>query len=441
MASNQDFIVKNGLTIGSSQVIAANGQWVGVSTGLIGPQGPQGVAGPQGAQGPTGAQGPAGPTGAQGPTGGTGPTGPQGAQGPAGGTGPTGPQGAQGAQGGAGPTGPQGAQGAQGPTGATGPTGPQGATGGNAGNDTYVAWGQLEAHSTYTNFNSSVNYWGFTYVQGSTNAPNSTASQWYRGRFSLGSQYGKNYGGSDYWLELAWPRDNPTTAGHMWRRVGEGGTPGSWSQVGANIIGTGSATSDYRAPIFYDSNNTGYYIDPASTTSIRTVGDWRSDSSTWTGEFSGKIQYHSSHWYIQAADLFIYRNSGGSNVFTINQSGTATASGNITANSDRKLKTNIKTIQNALDMVSRMRGVYFDWIKSGQQSIGVIAQEVQEVIPELVLENIIKNPPSFPGEEMPEDIVLSVDYGKITSVLIEAIKEQQTQIEEQNKRIAFLENK
>jgi len=48
LASNQDFIVKNGLTIGSSQVIAANGRWVGANTGLIGPQGPQGPQGPEG---------------------------------------------------------------------------------------------------------------------------------------------------------------------------------------------------------------------------------------------------------------------------------------------------------------------------------------------------------------------------------------------------------
>jgi hypothetical protein len=104
--------------------------------------------------------------------------------------------------------------------------------------------------------------------------------------------------------------------------------------------------------------------------------------------------------------------------------------GNITAYSDIRLKTNIKTIQNALSIVSKMRGVYFDWIENGNQSIGLIAQEVQEVIPELVLESVVKNPPSFPGEETPEKTILSVDYGKITSILIEAIKEQQIQIEE-----------
>ena len=54
MASNQDFIIKNGLTIGSSQVIAANGRWVGANTGLVGPQGATGPAGSNGATGPQG---------------------------------------------------------------------------------------------------------------------------------------------------------------------------------------------------------------------------------------------------------------------------------------------------------------------------------------------------------------------------------------------------
>jgi hypothetical protein len=92
-----------------------------------------------------------------------------------------------------------------------------------------------------------------------------------------------------------------------------------------------SAAGSFRAPIFYDSNNTGYYLDPNSTTSLRTVGSWRSDSSTWDGEFSGKMQYHGNNWYIQAADLFIYRNSGGSNVFTITQSGVTSASADFRA--------------------------------------------------------------------------------------------------------------
>jgi hypothetical protein len=85
------------------------------------------------------------------------------------------------------------------------------------------------------------------------------------------------------------------------------------------------------SPLYYDYNNSGYYLDPTSTTALRTVGSWRADAAAWDGEFSGKIQYHSNHWYIQAADLFIYRNAGGSNVFTINQSGTAIANADMRA--------------------------------------------------------------------------------------------------------------
>jgi hypothetical protein len=68
-----------------------------------------------------------------------------------------------------------------------------------------------------------------------------------------------------------------------------------------------------RAPIFYDYDNTGYYLDPNSTTAIRTVGSWRADSSSWDGEFAGKIQYHSSHWYFQSADQWIFRDASGNN--------------------------------------------------------------------------------------------------------------------------------
>lgn len=70
-------IFAHSLTIGSTQVIDANGNWVGNPTGLVGPMGPQGPQGPQGA---TGAQGPQGPQGVAGPTGPQGPIGPAGAQ-------------------------------------------------------------------------------------------------------------------------------------------------------------------------------------------------------------------------------------------------------------------------------------------------------------------------------------------------------------------------
>ena len=94
------------------------------------------------------------------------------------------------------------------------------------------------------------------------------------------------------------------------------------------------------------------------------------------------------------------------------------------AGSDKRLKKNIKTYDGALDKVLKMRAVNFNWranefpsrhYKNSNQ-IGVIAQEVEKVIPELV-------------NEGPEGYK-SVDYSKMSAVLIEAIKEQQKQIEE-----------
>lgn len=120
MATNSNFIIKNGLTVGDTPVIAANGAWIGIATNLIGATGPQGATGLTGATGPQGLTGPTGPTGATGLTGSTGPEGP---------TGPIGPTGATGLQGATGPAGPQGATGVTGPTGPVGSTGIQGATG------------------------------------------------------------------------------------------------------------------------------------------------------------------------------------------------------------------------------------------------------------------------------------------------------------------------
>jgi len=96
--------------------------------------------------------------------------------------------------------------------------------------------------------------------------------------------------------------------------------------------------------------------------------------------------------------------------------GAITASGDITAFSDARVKENVETIPNALEKVTALRGVNFNKIGEEKRSTGVIAQEVKEVLPEVIHEN--------------EDGMLSVAYGNITGVLIEAIKEQQKQIDE-----------
>jgi len=84
--------------------------------------------------------------------------------------------------------------------------------------------------------------------------------------------------------------------------------------------------------------------------------------------------------------------------------------------SDKRLKKNIKTIKTPLNTVQELRGVTFQWKKSGKDSIGVIAQEVEEIIPQVV--------------EIDGNGNKTVSYGSMVGLLIEAIKEQQEQINE-----------
>jgi hypothetical protein len=225
--------------------------------------------------------------------------------------------------------------------------------------------------------------------------------------------------------------------GIAWSHPNAGGIAANLNTHGALITENGSflaaisgsirCRDDMRAPIFYDSNNTGYYVDPNSSTSLRTAGAWVSDHAGWTGE-QNKIQWHSNNLYIQntaGGALAIFRGAGGAEKANIDASGNFTASGNITAYSDRRLKENIETIPNAISLVQRLRGVTFDWIADKKHSYGLIAQEVEEVIPELIHET--ENGTADGDVKMK---IKSVDYSKMVSVLIEAIKEQQLQIEE-----------
>ena len=91
------------------------------------------------------------------------------------------------------------------------------------------------------------------------------------------------------------------------------------------------------------------------------------------------------------------------------------ASGDVIAFSDISLKENIKTIDNSLEKVNKLRGVEFNKIGEDKKSIGVIAQEIEKILPEVVKEN--------------SEGIKSVAYGNITGILIEAIKELKQEIE------------
>jgi len=106
--------------------------------------------------------------------------------------------------------------------------------------------------------------------------------------------------------------------------------------------------------------------------------------------------------------------------FTFDDNGAFTATGNITAFSDARLKTDLEPISNALAKVQSLTGYTYTRIDGGERQTGVIAQDVQKVLPEAV---------NSSGEH------LSVAYGNMVGLLIEAIKEQQAQIDELKSRL------
>jgi len=100
--------------------------------------------------------------------------------------------------------------------------------------------------------------------------------------------------------------------------------------------------------------------------------------------------------------------------FTFNPSSGQATAVDFNSTSDERFKSNVKIIDNAVDKVMKLDGVYFDWIANGEHSMGVIAQQIEEVVPEVVSTD--------------NKGFKSVSYGKLVGLLIEAIKEQQETI-------------
>ena len=94
--------------------------------------------------------------------------------------------------------------------------------------------------------------------------------------------------------------------------------------------------------------------------------------------------------------------------------------------SDARQKEGIVRLENVLDRVARLRGYMFTFIPTGEDSIGLVAQEVEEVFPEIVSEG--------------SDGYKSVDYGSMVAVLLEAVNEQQERIDALREEVADLRN-
>jgi hypothetical protein len=211
--------------------------------------------------------------------------------------------------------------------------------------------------------------------------------------------------------------------------------------------------------VFYDANNTGYYVDPASTSYLNFINiqsgfangpvSFLSTVGATSGSLSNPslqayslsnnsafMSFHKAGHYAVNFGLDsdnVLRIGGWSasaNRWQLDMSGNMTAAGNVTAYSDIRLKDNIEPIENALDKVTQLNGVTFtrkDHDDKTRRHAGVIAQEVEKVLPEVVSED--------------NEGIKNVAYGNMVGLLIEAIKEQNKAIYDLKKEVERLKSK
>lgn len=235
----------------------------------------------------------------------------------------------------------------------------------NASNPSYV-WGTNGSDSylrTYSTGSLSVNY---------ANSAGSAGSAGYTTKLR------RRDDASDYNVQTSWGTDK---TGYWSLR----GYSGDTYHAGVWVAWAGDAT------------NAGY----SSTVGINYNNDSNSTYSMLWG--SGNSVYGTGGIYCNPSTDMLYADS-------------------FNATSDIRKKHNVKTIENALSKVEELRGVSFTMNDSGKNMIGVVAQEILEVIPEVVDEG--------------SDGTLTVAYGNIVGVLIEAIKELNAKVEDLQNQLA-----
>lgn len=206
------------------------------------------------------------------------------------------------------------------------------------------------------------------------------------------------------------------SSSYRWGGVYIGGLDAS----GDVTTGAVSTTSNNVGVRINHGNNSGGYGRIRFYENTSNISTIHSFSTSWGTSFSAQSRgalnlegYNGvtfGDW--NNPDFYVTRSSGNSYI-----KGTLTVGSTLTENSSLRYKENVETINNGLDKVLQMRGVSYEKKNTGVKEIGVIAEEIYEVLPELVLKN-------------EEGEIDSVSYSRLTAVLIEAIKEQQKQIEE-----------
>ncbi len=190
-------------------------------------------------------------------------------------------------------------------------------------------------------------------------------------------------------------------------------------QAGYNNVGSGNVFIGYQAGADATTVHNVLYIDNEDTTDPLIGGDFANDFV----KINGKVGINRAPTFTLDVSAVSGESIGLRVVGNIYATGTITSS-------DARIKENVELIENALDIITNIRGVKFNFKAkeypesnfSLDRQVGVIAQEVEAVLPELVDENEVG--------------IKGVDYSKLTAVLIEAVKEQQEIIEANDARLS-----
>lgn len=296
--------------------------------------------------------------------------------GPTGSQGPQGPRGYDGITGLQGQTGAQGVAGVQGATGATGATGAQGPTG-TVTSQMYVPGNDL-GFGTNGSEKMRLNTVGDLLVGNTT--PNDFND--------IGHEILANGG---YQQTMT-----GTAVGlHSYNRLGTDGRFIGFYKDGALVGSVGTANGN----TYVGSNDVGLTFSGGGDKILPSDADgtYKADFVN-LGDSTNRFK-----------DLHLSGN--------INAGGYITAQGDVTAYSDRTLKENIEAITNPLEKLEAIRGVTYNRIDmQGREQVGVIAQEVEEVLPQVV--------------HTDENGLKHVAYGNMVALLIEAVKDLHKQVEE-----------
>lgn len=230
-----------------------------------------------------------------------------------------------------------------------------------------------------------------------------------------------------------------------------GGWSASASRWELDMSGNNWAAGSFRAPIFYDSNDTGYYIDAASTSNLKFLQVGRpSNGQSGTKLLGGQgTSYGAITLDVEISNYgtgikinnqgSTYANSAMAFFYNSSQCGGVSIGSNVTyynTSSDYRLKENITSIDSAVNRLNQLKPCRFNFISNPEKTVdGFIAHEVQEVIPEAVTgfkdEFEEDGTPKYQG----------IDQSKIVPLLTAALQEAIEKINSLEQRINILENK